>query len=132
MLGMLVYFRRHLLWAYTIALVLVLALPLAQPAHNPLFSYAAHFMLFFGLHTTVEFAHLFAGGRHILKYTIIMAVLLEAMQAFIPYRQFDIIDMSANIFGVFCADAAVSLLKRNSGIAKALKAFNRQYSRTLD
>lgn len=129
MLDVLVYFRRHLLWAYSIALVLVLALPLTPPTPDPLFSYLAHFLLFFGLHTTVEFAHLFRGERHTLKYTIIMAVALEVMQAFIPYRQLDIIDLSANVFGVLCAYALASFLRTHRPFVKTLSALALQESK---
>ncbi|MEM0437762.1 MAG: VanZ family protein [Candidatus Micrarchaeia archaeon] len=126
MFDVLVRFRKHLLWAYSIALALVLALPLAPPTPDPIFSYMAHFLLFFGLHTAAEFAHLFAGGRHIAKYTLMMAVLLEAMQAFIPYRQFDIIDLSANIFGVFCGYALALSIRMYSPLARTLGRFSRK------
>ncbi|MCX8206022.1 MAG: hypothetical protein N3H30_02215 [Candidatus Micrarchaeota archaeon] len=112
MLKPVIRFRKHILLLYTFILALLLLLPLPQNLHiTPLQSLAMHFMLFFGLYVAAELAHLFKGRHYAFRYAVMLAVMLEAIHAFLPYRQFDLIDLSANVAGVLCANFAISFYR---------------------
>jgi len=107
--------------ALTLSLVVITLLtttPLDSLPPVPINDKLEHFLAFYGLALLADFS--FRGsGFDLNKALPLLAygLLVEVAQHFIPYRDFSLLDLGADLLGLVAYGASVPLLRRTSMLA---------------
>ena len=106
-------FRFYIMWTYIVALFVLLTtpLPLQEGYQTATYATYAHFLMFFILVVIVWFAYLFSIDMIMLIKLLAFAIIMEIIQLPLPYRVFDIMDMTMNVIGVLTAYLLLKILK---------------------